>query len=588
MPDLRSGSMKDSHPRLRKLQAELCATVIARILDGFRITVAWICAGSGKTFAYLHTAQELFCRGMIDGVIVLCPRLNLRSQAELDWNEWRPHYYLPVMGKIVGSPNISPLTRADEFGYITTYASLNAAPAVHLQWAKEHKGRFLLVLDEGQYLGYDPEDPQQGTLAADRAQQLSELALHTILLTGTPDRSDGNALILATYSDKKDAEGIYPLQWDVRATYREGIAQGYLRPAQFNLSTGWVKFSNGEETEFTKLEKGLRKALWHEAIWQELVELTVQGLQQMRKHISHGSQYKALIACLDQDHARKVHQYLTVKYPQFKSKLAVSDDGREAHQTLQHFRLRENYGDILVTKEMVSIGYDCPSITVVGNLSSTRWNGWLQQLFFRGGRIWKARSRDEQVCIYVSTDDRWNQKFAEAMREEMTAGLKDRDKKPPPPPGDEYSVIDGALTGEIAIGLSPAQDLLDPAQLAGVRDLQSRLTYELAEVRVAELLRAGGYAIPTAPAEYQASDRTWEQKRQQYGKQCHNALNSFIFAAHGINPGQDAEAFREKAKEYQATLNRLQGVPNVEHLTEEQWKERIRIIDSWRVKIQEN
>ena len=574
-----------SHPGLRPFQSEMEKTLYERMMSGAALTVAWCAAGSGKTKGYFNASQRAFSEGLIRYVVAFVPRITLRLQAEADCDEWRMHYLDPVIGKILGQVNDHPLTRADEAGYISTYAALVANPRLHLDWAKAHAGQFILVCDEAQFLGLSSsdDDDSSGTQAAALIEQYAKYARHTLLTTGTIRRSDGGALVLATYSEP-DHKGYRYLDYDLKASYQDGVRLRYLRPAQFGLTNGTVTFSDLATDEISELEKRLHKVLREPAVWQTLCHKIVDQLSECRRS---WSRYRALISCIDQNHARRVFDYLSTQYPALKIKLAVSDNGKEAQAVLKAFRPKEkggrDDGDILVTVGMVSIGYDCPTICVVGNLSSRRWTGWLEQFFARGARVWEKGGPpiDDQLCFYISTDDPRNRRFAERMRRESEEGIKERNvaSPPPPPSGPDVSIIDVEMTDEEVLGLNADQDL-SPAELVGLRELQRKLTSGryVPETVMAEIFRAAGHPIPTGGAET-SGGKTNSEKRKDMRTRVAKMLARYVIVVYDLPTG--SPEYSKTISMLSAFLNKTQDVENINHCTEAQLNERARIIDQW-------
>lgn len=577
---------------LRPFQEQLTAVALARIAAGEAVTVGWVSAGSGKTLGWMHLANELYRAGLIDGVVVLVPRLTLRTQAELDWwngkrgdaaKGFRTLYAGTVMGKIVGRPNQAPLTKADEFGYVTCYDSVRSYPELHAAWAQAHQDRFLLVTDEAQFLG-TANETGGGTVAAEKVEQLAGLALHTVLLTGTPLRSDGRQIVLTKYSDP-DESGVRHLQWHVRATYRQGLASGYLRPFQFNLHGGEGSFSDGQDFTIDAIESRLRKIVLDPRIWEPLADSVAEELL-IRQRLS--MRYRALISGENQDHAQEIYEYLVRRYPNLRIRLAVSRDGSDAQDVLRHFRPAEtggtDDGDILVTKSMAYIGYDCPSITVVGNLSSTRWRGWLDQFAARGSRMWKERPVEEQTCIYIGPVDPKHVEFVVKMRADVEDGLRERGTRDggegPPPDSDGATVVDARLTDERAYNSTEELDL-SPEELAGLREVRLRMEHPISETVLADALRAAGRDIPRAKPKERAADENAEERRRRWGRDCRSALTSYLAVAQGLRSRERPEEFRREMARAQARLNDIQSVPDVNHLTDEQWAHRLRVIETW-------
>lgn len=566
--------------KLRPFQEDLARVIGDRIAAGHPNTVGWVNAGSGKTLGWMHAANDLYRRGLIDGVIGLAPRLTLRKQAELDWTRppgslgkgdpggfWHA-YGEPKMGKIVARDNshgrdgvsgaIRSITEARHFGYVTTYSSLVTDPGIHLSWARDHAKRFVLVCDEAQFLGADDEEGG-GTQAARQVTALAEYALHTVMLTGTPNRSDGSRLVGCGYTDK-DESGVRRLEWHVRATYRQGVAAGYLRDFQADLAHGHGRFSDGDEFDLATLEEKLGVVLSDPRVWHGLVDSTVARLRDVRRL---DRRYQALICASHQDHAEEVMAYLTQRHPDLAPVLAISrQSGKDAQSALDGFRAGQ--GDVLVTVSKAYIGYDCKQITVVGLLTSRRWGGWLEQTVARGLRVWDERPLREQTCYVVGPADPRLIKFCEDMRADAEGGIRDRGPDGPGPgPGpfcDDAVLVDGfTATGYATKGMDVDADLT-PADYEVVRAAREEGGLFDGEARLGWFLRKFGHSftgVAQATPEPVGPPETEEEQRNRLSNDCKRLAVRFV---HQNWPGLDRDEFRKQIAMVTADVNDRQGL----------------------------
>lgn len=572
----------------RRFQQDLNDTVRQRIRSGESVTIAWVGAGSGKTLGYLFAVNSCYRDGLVDGLAAYVPRITLREQAELDCVDFREMLSSPKMGEIIGRDNTEPLVPKDKFGFAACYQSgvsdrrNTTDKRIHLNWAKANQNKFILVLDEAQFV--DLSDETGGTQTAQFIEEIAQYALHTIVLTATPIRSDGRPITLATYG-KPDENGIRHLDWHVRASYQEGVALGYLRPCRFDLSNGGVEFNTGGRVDLSTLEDRLRAVLRHDAVWKEITERTVKEFREARKSSSN---YRCLIAAIDQDHARSIHAYLKREHPDFISVLAISDDD-ESHKILRSFRPEnkhgKNIGDILVTVNMAYIGFDCPPISVIGILSHIRWSGWLEQLIMRAGRMSDRFPKDQHMVI-VSTNDKAMNDFSDAFRKESEAGLREREQNdgsdkdsPLPSTSDPIWVKDAELTSQISIGLSVDQDL-SSEEFSGLKEFANKLSSPINIGFLAEVLRKSGVDIPRAKVESQDKGKTYTERRRIFGVKAQAALINFIKST-GVYPNDDNGEFQIRIRKLSRLLNVKQEVKSIDDLTESQWGERLRIIDVW-------
>lgn len=418
------GARMSGRVELRPFQAEFIGVVQERIANGDRTTVAWVETGSGKTLAWIALAHELAEQDVIDYVVVYAPRFNLCRQADLDSQAYANDIESPALARIGFVTNRPPLLAADLGGYVATYQAAVMAPSTHRAQAHAGRGRFLLVLDEAQFCGLG--DDGGGTKAGALMHELGALAAHTVVLTGTPYRADGEEVVFCRYSEPDD-DGRRHLLYDVRATYTDGVAQGYLRPFEYHLHPGHAEWqstdgAHHERIDITEAEDHLKAILLSADVWAPIVD---EALSVLRERQTLDARYRALFTCIDQDHARAVHKYVREHHSDLRVVIAVSNDGQQANDTLHGFREHDN-ADVLVTVRMAFIGYDHQPITVIGMLTHYRHEGHLRQIVGRGLRMWSGRPSDEQTCFVTGPDDPRLAAFARAMREEAEQGLRVR------------------------------------------------------------------------------------------------------------------------------------------------------------------
>lgn len=421
----------------RRFQRDVIKTVLDGMASGRDVSIILACPGSGKTLAYQAAATYLYREGLIDYVAVFVPRVILARQCETSWirrtatgPDGNHTLFDPRrrMGPIRHVPNNPPLTPPGQHGvgFVTTYSALVSNQVIYEAWAKQHQGRFLLVADEAQFCGASDER-NSGTRAGALIETLHQYAAHTLLLTGTPYRSDGNPLILADY-DEPNADGKRPLLCHAEATYFDGVADGYLRRFEATMHQVWVRERQIDNTvieydlstDSEKLAEVLRKP----DVWQTIADMVVDAVKDKQK--IHPD-YRGLISCMEQRDAKQVASYLQQAYPGLRVSLAISEDGPEAEQALRDYQVKG--GDILVTVRKAFIGYDCPQITVVGILTHYRDPGHLMQLVGRGLRTWSGVEARSQSCRVIAPDDSRMKKFIEVMRGESEEGLRERRRR---------------------------------------------------------------------------------------------------------------------------------------------------------------
>jgi superfamily II DNA or RNA helicase len=420
----------------RPFQREVVNSVLDGMASGRRTTIVLASPGSGKTLAYQAVATYAYRERLADLIAVFVPRIVLAQQCETDWMARHPvtgaysgNFELfddrSRFGKIPHVLNRAPLTPPDQggVGFVSTYSSL-VTSQVFEDWAMEHRGRFLLIADEAQFCGAG----ENGTRAGALITSLHELAAHTLLLTGTPYRSDGQRLVLAEY-DEADEEGKQRLLHNAKADYRDGVREGYLRRFEATLHNARVRWKHVDNTvtEYDLATRGgdLPDVLRKPEVWEPIADGVVAAVREKQK--VH-PEYRGLISCMEQNDAKRVYRYLVGKYEGLRVHKAISEDGPQSEHELKAFKAK-NGGDILVTVRKAFIGYDCKQITVVGILTHYRDWGHLEQLVGRGLRMWDGTAARPQSCRVIAPDDPQMTEFISFMRGESEQGLRERERR---------------------------------------------------------------------------------------------------------------------------------------------------------------
>jgi len=459
--NLRKGKTLDiDRLRPRKFQRELHEATLVRVAAGEMTTVADVAPGSGKTLAYQWIATDLMRRELIDFAAIYTPRISLATQAETsyrreeniggrltevgDFELFHPSGRLERIRHRRNSYPILP-PGAQREAFVTCFASLTASPDLHVGWAREHEGRFLLIADEAQFCGADdsPDEEFGGTKAGYYIEQMAQYSRHALMLTGTPERADQKKIVLADYREGPNGN-LYIIS-HASAKYRDGIAatdetgrhSPYLRRFEMSLTSIHVRLENSEDQELIQVYEGetsdpalykymesLKPVLRRPDVWQPVVDDTVKRLQLVQKI---NPEHRALIACMEKNDARAVYNYLRDRHKGLRVELAVSEDGPLAEKSLRNFK--HGPADVLVTVRMAFLGYDCPKITVVGVLTNYRHQAHLMQLVMRGGRVWNPAESgvagpDQRLHI-VTTDDPKMRAFLAYLRTEETAGIRE-------------------------------------------------------------------------------------------------------------------------------------------------------------------
>jgi superfamily II DNA or RNA helicase len=214
--------------QLEALNKALRWLVIDRQDRRFLINAA---PGAGKTIAACVIAQELIVRNEIDRVVVIAPRVEVVNQWAEDFRRVTGRSMMKVTGR---DQDIEVL----DLDLCATWASvqglLDALQAVC------RSARVLVICDEHHHAAVEAA---WGT----RTDSAFADARFSLILTGTPIRTDGAQSVWLAYDDAgaidQPEAGTYTL------TYGEAVDLGYCRPVTFHRHEGkfTIDLKNGNE-----------------------------------------------------------------------------------------------------------------------------------------------------------------------------------------------------------------------------------------------------------------------------------------------------------------------------------------------------
>lgn len=197
--------------------------------------------GAGKTICASVIAKRLIERGEIERVIVIAPRNEVVRQ-------WGEDF------KMVTGRHMTKVTGAD--GDVSDYGNDLCATWSAIQSLSEP---FQFVCQAQNTLVICDEHHHAAVEAAwgDKAGSAFEDAKFTLILTGTPIRSDGKDTVWVAYDD----EGILidlPEEATFTLSYGEAVDRGYCRPITFHRHEGnfTVKLPDGEGIAVSSKSQG--------------------------------------------------------------------------------------------------------------------------------------------------------------------------------------------------------------------------------------------------------------------------------------------------------------------------------------------
>jgi superfamily II DNA or RNA helicase len=369
--------------RLRGWQREALARYLAADTSDYLVTAT---PGAGKTAFALAVAATLLGRRAIDRVIVVCPTDHLRTQ----WADAAARVGLaldPTLSNAVGP------VRPDMRGYVTTYAQVAGAPMLHR--ARTENKRSLVVLDEIHHAG-------DGLSWGDAVADAFGPARRRLALTGTPFRTKTDERIPFVRYDAETDGGLSSAA-DYTYGYREGLADGVVRPVVFAAYTGVSRWRNsaGDVIAASLSEAATKRteaAAWKTALnpngrW---VPHVIAAMDERITHLrAHGMPDAAgLVLASDQDDAR-AYAEIVRKVTGERPAVILSDDPKASAKIA---RFTESTERIAVCVRMISEGVDVPRAACLAWMTSYR-----TPLFFAQavGRVVRARGPQESATVFL-------------------------------------------------------------------------------------------------------------------------------------------------------------------------------------------
>ena len=177
--------------------------------------------GAGKTICASVIAKQMFQCGEIDRVIVIAPRAEVVKQWGKDF-------------EFVTGRHMTKVTAAD--GDVTDYGNDLCATWQAIEGLSEpfqyvcNNFRTLVICDEHHHAAVEAAWGEQAGSAFENAK-------YTLILTGTPIRSDGKDTVWLAYDDEGNIIDL-PEGATYTLTYGEAVDRAYCRPITFHRHEG--------------------------------------------------------------------------------------------------------------------------------------------------------------------------------------------------------------------------------------------------------------------------------------------------------------------------------------------------------------
>ena len=218
---------------LRPWQSQCTAKAEKWFSEGNKTFLMNVAPGGGKTKASCVIAKKLLENGEIDCVVAIAPRRTVVAQ----WAEDFQNICGRTMLQITGSDD--DLSVYSGIDFAITWSALNDASGAFFQICQSK--RVLAICDEHHHAGRDAP-------WGDGADNAFSLATHTLVLTGTPIRSDGSESVWMAYDSRGKID--HPEAGTFTLSYGEAVDLGYCRPITFHRHEAnfTVVFDDGDTT----------------------------------------------------------------------------------------------------------------------------------------------------------------------------------------------------------------------------------------------------------------------------------------------------------------------------------------------------
>jgi superfamily II DNA or RNA helicase len=399
-------------PALRAWQQEA-------LVDYFRTEprdyLAVATPGAGKTTFALRLAAELLARRVIRAITVVCPTEHLKRQ----WADAAGRVGIKLDPDFT---NAQGATSPDYTGVAVTYAQVAAHPALHRN--RTELRRTLVIFDEVHHAG-------DGLSWGEAVRDAFEPAVRRLALSGTPFRSDTNAIPFVTYIE--GADGLRHSAADYTYGYGPALADGVVRPVIFLAYAGQMRWRTrmgdeitatlGEPLTQDQTAQAWRAALDPDGDWiRQVIAAADRRLTEVRRGVPDAA---GLVIASDHEAARAYARVL--RDVTGKAATVVLSDDPNASKKIMAFA--ESDDRWMVAVRMVSEGVDIPRLAVGVYATSTG-----TPLFFAQavGRFVRVRRRGETASVFLPSVPAL-MGYAAAMEQERDHVL---DK---PPPDDDFA-----------------------------------------------------------------------------------------------------------------------------------------------------
>lgn len=393
----------------------------------------------GKSDVIRASAIELIERGVASGVLIAAPCKFLRDQLtyKKKIDEMAVRYTIatnrPICYDVLDNFRFPIFQNQEYFVSLTTQMLSTNADQIcaYIKQYIDNTGKaFLVYIDES----HSQSDANTWGAVVPKINAAGGIV---ILCTATPYRDDGKKIpgfncIIANQREKmrsvprqhedpnkywvdiyKDIEGDLRLEADYEYTFKSAWAEGNVickvSRAEFDVI---VKIPNGKSnddmkeiriSEMTRPEcrKYFGRVVRDPKVIQGGVKKLIDRLKDYRRYEPSA---QAIIFCgndvdeEDDGHAKQIATEISCQNAEFKVVIATSKQD-DADQLIKQFG--EGKGDILIVKQMASLGMDIPPIKIGLDLSAVRTLAAFVQRMMRTATMW---GKNEVSHLIIPSD----------------------------------------------------------------------------------------------------------------------------------------------------------------------------------------
>lgn len=385
--------------------------------------------GAGKTIAAFRIAHDLLLEGRVERIAVVCPTDHLRTQ----WVEEAPKTNLQIDKLMIDDYNDKVALTNDFIGFVSTYHHLSNPRAYNAVRVFCRQHRTLVIFDEIHHCG------EADHLTWGKAINTAfEPAIHRLLLSGTPFRTDNTQIPFVPYEKDENSPSLLICRAGFTYGYGDALQdESVVRDIVFPGRDGQMRWEyRGEEKEasfqdiLSEQEQAhrLRTAISAEGKWmQKILETANARLNDIREYEGH-PHAGGLILASDTKHAIKLADLMKDISGEMPT-IAISDTEENQFNASEEIKnFRKSSKKWIVAVKMVSEGVDIRRLRVgVYGTNITTKTFFLQAI----GRVirWEKEIEELQTAYFYVPEDPELISYIKEIYEQSIGIIEQKDKE---------------------------------------------------------------------------------------------------------------------------------------------------------------